>query len=213
MSSFTNVQRHPEWAVGDGDAAYLILDQALMSHVAFADDGVIFNIPMTFARIGDSIFFHSSKQGRFYNVLVSGTSVCADITILDGMVLAKSAFNTSMNYRSVMIFGGMVDVTDYDRKYAISEAIAEKMVPGRWNDCRHPSRAEISATGFLELPLEQMSVKVNIGGPSEKKVDETLPYWSGVVKLKTSMSVVSSDSEAELPNYIVRHVAGEGKSV
>ena len=107
----------------------------------------------------------------------------------------------------------MVDVTDYDRKYAISEALAEKIVPGRWNDCRHPSSTEISATGFLELSLEQMSVKVNIGGPSEKKVDETLPHWSGVVNLKTSMSVVSSDSEAELPNYIVRHVAGEGKSV
>jgi len=83
MSSVTNVQRHPERAVGDRDVAYSILDQAMMAYVAFADDGVIFNIPMTFARIGNSVFFHSSKQGRFYNVLISGTSVCADITILD----------------------------------------------------------------------------------------------------------------------------------
>ena len=205
MSSVTNVQRHSERAVGDSDAAYSILDQALMAHVAFADDCVIFNIPMTFARIGDSIFFHSSKQGRFYNVLISGTSVCADITILDGIVLAKSAFNTSMNYRSVMIFGSMVDVTDYDRKYAISEAIAEKIVPGRWNDCRHPSSTEISATGFLELPLEQISVKVNNGGPSEKKMDVTLPHWSGVIAMKTARSAMPLDASVELPEYLAKY--------
>lgn len=129
MSAVTDVHRHPERAVRDRDVAYSILDQALVAHVTFGADRTIFNIPMTFARIGDSIFFHSSRHGRFYNTLQSGVNVCVDVTILDGIVLAKSAFNTSMNYRSVMIFGSMKDVLDYDRKYAVSEALAEKMIP------------------------------------------------------------------------------------
>ncbi len=206
MSIVTDVHRHPERAVYDRDMAYSILDQSLVAHVAFTSDGTIYNIPMAFARIGGSIFFHSSKQGRFYNVLISRISVCVDITILDGIVLAKSAFNTSMNYRSVMVFGSMRDVNEYDRKYSISEALAEKMVQGRWNDCRHPSRAEINATGFLELPLEQISVKVNTNGPSEKKMDEKLPHWSGVLALKTVLTAIPSDESLKLPEYIAKHI-------
>lgn len=212
MGADTDVHRHPERAVHDRDVAYSILDQSLIAHVAFTTDGITYNIPMTFARIGNSIFFHSSRHGRFYNVLQSGLSVCVDVTILDGIVLAKSAYNTSMNYRSVMVFGIMRDVTDYDMKYAISKALAEKMVPGRWNDCRHPSEDEIRITGFLELPLDQMSVKVNTHGPSEKKMDEGLPHWSGIIAFKSAMSAIPHDAAAELPDYIAEHIATDGKN-
>lgn len=213
MVSVTDIRRHPERSVSDRKIAYSILDQSLLAHVAFSSRDTVFNIPMTFARMDDSIFFHSSRQGRFYKVLKSGTGVCVGITILDGIVLAKSAFNTSMNYRSVIIFGSMRDVTDYDTKTAISEALAEKMIPGRWNDCRHPTRAEINATGFLELTLEKMSVKVHNEGPIEKKNDERIPHWSGIISLETAMSAIPEDSTSELPGYIARHIAETSKHV
>ncbi len=206
MTSITHINRHPERSVHDMETAYSILDQSLLAHVAFGIDSTVFNIPMAFVRIGDYLYFHSLKEGRFYKALKSGTGVSISVTILDGIVLAKSAFNTSMHYRSVVVFGSMCEVTDNDEKMRISEALAEKMVPGRWNDCRHPSPEEISTTGFLKLSLDVISVKVNTSGPNEKKSDEDLPYWSGIIKLHTVMEANPKDSSPKLPEYIADYI-------
>jgi nitroimidazol reductase NimA-like FMN-containing flavoprotein (pyridoxamine 5'-phosphate oxidase superfamily) len=202
MTSITDIHRHPERSVHDIETAYSILDQSLLAYAAFSSEGTVFNIPMVFVRMGNYLYFHSLKEGRFYKALKSGASVSVNVTILDGIVLAKSAFNTSMHYRSVVVFGSMEEVTDNDEKMRISEALAGKMVLGRWNDCRHPSPEEISTAGFLKLSLDMLSVKVNTSGPNEKKSDEDLAYWSGVIKLHTVMEAKSKDPDPELPEYI-----------
>ncbi|WMT50568.1 MAG: pyridoxamine 5'-phosphate oxidase family protein [Ferroplasma sp.] len=206
MGPFINIHRHPERSVKDMETAYSIVDQSLLAYVAFTHEGTVFNIPMAFVRIENYLYFHSSKQGRFYNVLKSGCNVCAEITIIDGIVLAKSAFNTSMRYRSVAVFNSMEEVSVHSEKLRISEALAEKMVPGRWKDCRHPSPEEISATGFLKLSMDVISVKVNTSGPNEKVGDKDLPYWSGIIKLHTVMDAEPVSSGTELPDYIVNHI-------
>ena len=206
MSSITDIHRHPERSIQDIQIAYSILDQSLLAYVAFFEDGTVFNIPMAFVRIENYLYFHSSKQGRFYNVLKSGCNVCAEVTILDGIVLAKSAYNTSMRYRSVAVFNSMEDVSDDNEKLRISEAIAEKMAPGRWNDCRHPSKEEIRSTGFLKLSLDIISVKVNASGPNEKSSDKDLPYWSGILKFHTVLEADSVVPDVKIPEYIWKRI-------
>ena len=206
MTSITDIHRHPERSVHDMETACSILDQSLLAHVAFSIDSTVFNIPMVFARIGSYLYLHSLRDGRFYKALKSGIPVSVNVTILDGIVLAKSAFNTSMHYRSVVVFGSMCEVTDDDEKMRISEALAEKIVPGRWNDCRHPSPEEINTTGFLSLSLDVISVKVNTSGPNEKKSDEDLPYWSGIIKLHTIIEAIPKDHDIILPECIADYV-------
>ncbi len=202
----TRVGRHPERANYDRETIYSILDEGLVCHVAFYDGGQPFNIPMTYVRIENSLYIHSSNKSRLFSILQSGTSTCVTVTILDGIVLAKSAYSSSMNYRSVMIFGTMQEVKDEREKILITEKLIEKIVPGRWEDCRRPSKEELGATGLLHLKIDEFSAKIRSGQPEENPNDLTAPYWSGVIPISlTTMDPIPSphnSGNSELPEYM-----------
>lgn len=191
MNRDITVKRHPERGKYDTESLFSILDEAVTCHVAFSIGSVPYNIPMIHVRSGLDLFVHSSIKSRFYQELSSGIESCLTVTIVDGLVLAKSVYNSSLNYRSAMIFGHMLPVLGNDEKLEVAEKLTEKISPGRWSDCRIPSSGELKATGFLKIPLDTFSVKVRTGPPMDNPEDETLPYWSGIIP----MSVVKGEPE------------------
>lgn len=202
----TTIKMHPERSHYDKETIYGILDEGFVCHVAFLNDGQPFNIPMTYVRIGDSLYIHASRKSRLYDELRSGARTCVAVTLLDGIVLAKSAFNSSMNYRSVMIFGTMQEVEDKAEKMEIAEKLIEKMAPGRWEDCRKPSEEEFLVTGFLRMKIEEFSAKVRSGPPKDNPIDLKAPYWSGEIPilLEKGKPVPSSESKDKIgiPDYL-----------
>lgn len=206
MSEISTVRTHPERSVRDMQMANRIMDEAVVCHVAFSMDGQPFNLPMTFVRVGESIYLHASVKGRIYSVLKSGVRACITFTILDGIVLAKSVYNTSMNYRSVMAFGTMNSVEDKETKLLVSEKLTEKICEGRWSDCRHPTDNEFKATGFLEMKIQDISVKIRDGPPVDNKDDLKLPHWSGIIPVNqvkgTPEPVPDKNSTGVLPDYL-----------
>jgi nitroimidazol reductase NimA-like FMN-containing flavoprotein (pyridoxamine 5'-phosphate oxidase superfamily) len=201
------IKRHSERSVSDIESINKIIDEALICHVAFSIDGMPYNIPMLHVRIGHEIYVHTSIKSRFYSILSSGSETCLTVTLLDGIVLAKSAYNSSMNYRSVILFGKMEPVTDISEKRKVAENITEKMAIGRWKDCRQPSEQELSATGMLKLSISRFSAKVRSGPPIDNKDDLDLPYWSGVVPIsRVKMPPVTSpvdQNKIDAPGYIM----------
>ncbi len=189
MGSYNRVGNHSERGRYDRDTLYSILDESLICHVAFVDAGRVFNIPMLFARQGDSVYIHSSIKGRIYGALSEGAEICLTATILDGIVVAKSAFHSSMNYRSAMIFGKAIAVEGNDEKVSVAKTITEKMINGRWKDCRLPKESELKATGFLKLDLKDFSCKVREGDPVDDPSDVDLPFWSGVVPISLQREI------------------------
>ena len=159
------VKRSPERASYDLETAFDILDQSLIGHVAFCMEEIPYNIPMIFARKDTSLLIHSSVKSRFHRVLSSGVPVCLTSTLLDGIVLAKSPFHSSMNYRSVMVFGRAMEIQAENEKMEASQLITEKMVRGRWQDCRQPDKSELKVTGFLKIHIDNFSVKSRSGDP------------------------------------------------
>lgn len=200
------VKRHPNRGKYDRESVNAILDEGMVCHTAFQSDGQPFNIPMLYARIGEDIFIHTSIRSRFYDILKSGSSVCIAVTLLDGIVLAKSAFNSSMNYRSAVIFGSMTPVTEEAEKMVVSEAITEKIAKGRWNDCRRPNKNELKATGFLKMPISEFSVKVREGPPVDDPKDLDLEYWSGVIPVTeirgTPVTSRDNANSTGIPGYL-----------
>lgn len=206
MSGINRIRMHSERGNYDRDTLYNILDQSLICHIAFADGGQVFNIPMVFARRGDSVYLHSSVKSRIYGVLSSGTGLCMTSTVIDGIVVAKSAFHSSMNYRSAMVFGKALPVTGEQEKISAAGAITEKMISGRWDDCRLPNKSELKTTGFLRLDLEKFSCKIREGDPVEDPADLELPYWSGVIPVSVEKgypkTAESNGIQAEIPQYL-----------
>ncbi len=205
----TAIKMHPERSHYDKEIIYGILDEGFVCHVAFINDGQPFNIPMTYVRIGDSLYIHASRKSRLYNELRSGVRTCVTVTLLDGLVLAKSAYNSSMNYRSVMIFGTMQEVKDKAEKMEIAEKLIEKMAPGRWEDCRRPSEEELLVTGFLRMKIEEFSAKVRSGPPKDNPVDLKAPYWSGIILilLEKGKPIPSAESREQIriSHYLQRN--------
>ncbi len=182
----TQVRRKPERGSYDRAAAYPILDEALVCHIGFAGrDGDPVVIPTLFARVGDALYVHGSPASAMLRTLAGGTPMCLTVTLVDGLVLAKSAFHHSINYRSVVVFGTATPVTDEVAKREAFDAFVEHAVPGRTADARSPSAKELEATLLLELPLEEVSVKIRTGGPIDDEADLGLPAWAGVVGLRT----------------------------
>jgi nitroimidazol reductase NimA-like FMN-containing flavoprotein (pyridoxamine 5'-phosphate oxidase superfamily) len=183
------VRRKPERASYERAAANAILDEAIVCHLGFTDDaGRPVVIPTTFARDGDVLYIHGSPASRTLRSLAKGLPVCLTVTLVDGLVLAKSAFHHSNNYRSVVVFGEAAAVTDVDRKRGALELFVEHIVPGRSADARGPSDTELKGTLVLELPLTEASVKTRTGGPIDDEEDLALPAWTGVVELRTTYS-------------------------
>jgi nitroimidazol reductase NimA-like FMN-containing flavoprotein (pyridoxamine 5'-phosphate oxidase superfamily) len=160
-----------------------ILDEGLVAHVGFAVDGRPFVIPMAYARQGDRLLLHGSAISRLMRSLAEGVETCVTVTLLDGLVLARSLFHHSMNYRSVVVFGTARPIRDAEEKTAALIALSERLVPGRSTEARGPSRKELAATEILALPLTEASAKIRTGPPKDPKSDLDLPVWAGVVPL------------------------------
>ena len=180
----TRVVREANRAVYDRDAIYKILDEGFVCHVGFATEGQPFVIPTMFARVDDHLYFHGSAASRMLRGLSSGLPVCLTVTLTDGLILARSVFNHSMNYRSVVVLGIAVAIEDPPEKLRALEAFTEKMLPGRWNDARQPNEKELKATSILKLPLTEVSAKVRTGGVEDDAEDYALPVWAGIVPLR-----------------------------
>jgi nitroimidazol reductase NimA-like FMN-containing flavoprotein (pyridoxamine 5'-phosphate oxidase superfamily) len=197
----TRVRRHPERAVSDREVALAILDEALICHLGFVDDGIPYVIPTMYARQGDVVYIHGSPASRMLTRAAGGLEVCLTVTLLDGLVLARAAFSHSMNYRSVVILGRAVEVTGADEKTAAFEALIEHVCRGRWADARHPNPKELKTTKVLRLDLAEMSTKVRAGGPKDAETDLALPVWAGVIPLRVRPGVAVPDEgpQPDLP--------------
>jgi hypothetical protein len=176
----STIKRHPERGSHDTEAVHAVLDAAPMGHLGFVVEGQPFVIPMLYGRIDEAIYLHGSVASRLLRTLAGGVEVCLTATLVDGLVLARSAFHHSMNYRSAVVFGRAVPV-DGDEKVVALKAISEHLRPGRWDEVRPPSEVELRQTAVLRLEVEDMSAKARTGGPIDEPEDMDLPVWAGVV--------------------------------
>jgi uncharacterized protein len=179
----TRLVREANRAVYDREVIYKILDEAIVCHVGFAVEGQPFVIPTMFARVVDHIYFHGSVASRMLRNLVAGAPVCLTVTLTDGLILARSVFNHSMNYRSVVALGHAALIEDPTEKLRALQAFTEKLIPGRWNDTRQPNERELKATSILKLPLTEISAKVRTGDVEDDADDYALNVWAGVIPL------------------------------
>jgi nitroimidazol reductase NimA-like FMN-containing flavoprotein (pyridoxamine 5'-phosphate oxidase superfamily) len=181
----TRVRRLPEKSVADPAVLYAVLDEALVAHVAVVDDDRPVVLPMACARDGDVLLLHGSTGSRVMRKLAEGAEACATVTLLDGLVLARSAFESSMHYRSVVVFGRAVEVRAEDKEEALRR-LTDHLLPGRWDSLRPALRRELAATTVVRLPLAECSVKVADGWPDDADDDLDWPVWAGVVPLSTT---------------------------
>jgi uncharacterized protein len=175
------VKREPHRGRYDRETIDAILDEALVSHLGFCVEGRPFVIPTLHARVDDTVYVHGSAASRMLRELDGGAPVCLTATLFDGLVLAKSVFNHSVDYRCAVVFGTASRVPDGDAKAAALRALTEQLAPGRWEEARQPTEQELKATWILALPIDEASAKVRTGPPEEEPGDEELPVWSGVV--------------------------------
>ena len=182
MTERTRIRRLPQKAVDDRAVLYSILDQALIAHVAIVDDGQPYALPVGCARDGDRLLLHGSKASRLFKTLSSGVPCCATITLLDGLVMARSAFESSMHYRSAMVLGSCFELEGEEKRKAL-EMITEHLLPGRLAELRKSTSNELKATSVIYLPLGEYSVKVSNGEPDDLPEDLALPIWAGIVPM------------------------------
>jgi nitroimidazol reductase NimA-like FMN-containing flavoprotein (pyridoxamine 5'-phosphate oxidase superfamily) len=183
-SERVRVRRLHEKASYDRDAVKAILDEALVAHLGFAHEGQPFVIPTLHARLGEEVFVHGSSASRTLRALGDTLPVCLTVTLLDGIVFARSVFEMSANYRSVVVLGQARAVTEPDEKLAALKAFSDQVLPGRWAEARKPTRQELKATSVLALPLDEASAKISAGGPDDgESEDAELPVWAGHVPL------------------------------
>jgi len=200
-SERTTVKRMPHRAVYVRDVINAILDEGLLCHLGFTLDSQPYVLPTIYARDGERILIHGSAASRMLRSMRSGVPACATVTLIDGLVLARSAYHHSMNYRSVVILGNATEICDRAGKVAAMRKIVEHVVPGRWEDVRGPSEAELRATMVLSLPLNEASAKVRIGPPLDDKEDYALMTWAGVLPL--SLEAHAPVADPQLPASIL----------
>jgi uncharacterized protein len=206
-SSRTRLARHPERGSYDREAVYAILDEALICHIGFVVDAQPYVLPTTHARIGDKLYVHGSVANRMLETLRRGAPVCITVTLIDGLVLARSAFRTSMNYRSVVILGAATEVTETEHKRRAFNALVEHVLRGRSAQIRLPSDQEMKATSVLCLPIEEFSAKVRAGGPADSEADHAQSCWAGVVPLSLQAGAPIPDSRLAPGVPLPREVA------
>jgi nitroimidazol reductase NimA-like FMN-containing flavoprotein (pyridoxamine 5'-phosphate oxidase superfamily) len=182
-SDRTRVRREPQRGVYDRAVIDAILDEALVCHLGFVSDDQPYVIPTLYARLGDEVYVHGSSASRMLRTLDGGVDACLTVTLVDGVVLARSIFNHSINYRSVVVLGRATAVTDVDAKRRALEAFSARLLPGRWADVRPPTATELKATSILRLPLDEASAKVRTGPPNDNEEDYGWPVWAGVIPL------------------------------
>jgi len=206
----TTLKRLPQRGHYDRELINQILDEGFICHVGFALDGQPFVIPTGYARIGDRLIIHGSQASRMLRTLGQGIDVCVAVTLIDGLVLARSAFHHSMNYRSIVVFGRATVVVEPDEKLAALRALSDHMIPGRWDDVRAPNERELQQTTVLSLPLAEASAKVRTGPPLDDEEDYKLPVWAGVIPLSLVAAEPVDDprmgANDEIPMYAVDYV-------
>ena len=180
----TTLKRLPQRGSFEREQINEILDEGLVCHVGFVFNGHPFVIPTGYARVGDTLIIHGSQASRMLRQLGQGIDVCVTVTLIDGLVLARSAFHHSMNYRSVVVFGRAEVIEDRQEKMAALEALSEHIIPGRWDDVRGPNDRELQLTTVLAIPLTEASAKVRTGPPVDDEEDYDLPVWAGVLPLQ-----------------------------
>lgn len=177
------IKRNPKRASYDKETVYKILDHNYLCHIAFNSEETPFIIPTIYGREGNSIYLHGSVKSRLMNKLREGMPVCISVAMVDGLVLARSAFHHSINYRSVVLFGKAVEVIDNGEKNEAFEVITENVLKGRWNEVRQPTQKELDTTALLKMKIETASAKVRTGGPIDDKEDYNLDIWAGVIPI------------------------------
>jgi nitroimidazol reductase NimA-like FMN-containing flavoprotein (pyridoxamine 5'-phosphate oxidase superfamily) len=205
----TKLKRLPKRGHFDRETVYGILDEGFICHVGFAPQGQPFVIPTGYARVDDKLYVHGSQASRMLRTLSDGIDACVTVTIVDGLVLARSAFHHSMNYRSVVIFGRARIVEDREEKMAALVALSEHIVRGRWADVREPNEEEFIKTTVLELPLVEASAKIRTGPPLDDEEDYALPIWAGVIPLSLQAGEPINDPRLpdgiEVPEYALNY--------
>lgn len=205
----TTLKRLPKRGEYDRTAVYQILDEAFICHVGFVVDGQPYVIPTGYARIADTLYIHGSAASRMLRSIAEGIEVCVTVTLIDGLVLARSAFHHSMNYRSVVALGKANIVEDAQEKFAVLKAFTEHIIANRWDEVREPNEQEMKATMVLALPLVEVSAKIRTGPPIDDEEDYALPVWAGVLPLQTAISTPVRDEllppGIEPPDYVLNY--------
>jgi nitroimidazol reductase NimA-like FMN-containing flavoprotein (pyridoxamine 5'-phosphate oxidase superfamily) len=199
----TQVKRLPKRGVYEKERVHSILDEGIVCHVGFTAGGQTYVIPTGYVRVDDRIYIHGSPASRMLDALSEGVDLCLTVTLLDGLVLARSAFHHSMNYRSVVVLGKARLVTDPEEKLQALHAFVNHVVRGRWDEVRQPTAKELQATHVLALPLDEVSAKVRMGPPIDDEEDYSLPIWAGVVPLRTQPDEPVADPRLlpDLPQF------------
>ncbi|HZS05381.1 MAG TPA: pyridoxamine 5'-phosphate oxidase family protein [Blastocatellia bacterium] len=202
----TTLKRLPKRGEFDREAVYRILDEGFICHVGFVAEGGPCVIPTGYGRLGDRLYLHGSAASRMLRSLSLGVEVCVTVTLVDGLVLARSAFHHSINYRSVVIFGTASVVEGLAEKAEALRAISEQIIPRRWDEVREPNEQELKATLVLTLPLVEVSAKVRTGPPIDDEEDYVIPVWAGVLPLSLAAAAPVPDPRLSdgisLPSYV-----------
>ena len=212
VSKMNKVRQLREKAAYDKETVHGVLDSALLAHVAFVEDGQPVVVPMLYGREGEIIYLHGARKARIIRLLESTGTACLNVTHVDGLVFARSAFNSSMNYRSATVFGSTRLVEDYDDKLHALRVISEATMPGRWDELRASLEKEVKMTGIIELQIETASAKISTGMPEDEDEDYAIPVWAGVLPLESCFTELQSDDrliEGVEPSAVVRAMQGK----
>ena len=214
MTDFTRTDRNrirrlPKRGQYDRQTIYQILDEALICHVGFVDKNQPYVIPINFARVGDSIVMHGAKASRLLKHIQAGHPICVEATIVDGLVLARSVFHHSVNYRSVVIFGRGRLIEEEQEKLAALRAVTEHLIPGRWDEARLPNHKELNATSVVSIKVDEASAKVRVGPPVDEQEDYAMPVWAGILPLQElPLAPVQDELQSQdipLPGYVANY--------
>jgi len=201
----TRIHRLPQRGNYDRETIHAILDEALICHVGFVSGGRPVVIPTIHTRVGEHLYFHGSPAAGMLRTLTAGGEACVTVTLLDGLVLARSAFHHSMNYRSVVVFGKAEEVTERDEKLRVLAALVEHVCRGRSADARGPTEKELKQTIVLRLPIAEASAKIRTGPPADDAEDYALPIWAGVLPLTLQPLTPMADNTLPVPDYVARY--------
>lgn len=212
VSKQNKVRQLREKGAYDKQTVNQILDAGLVAHVAFVQDGAPVVVPMIYGRHGQTVFLHGARKARVIRLLEQTDKACVNVTLLDGIVFARSVFNSSMNYRSVTVFGKPILIEGNDNKLAAMRHISEHTMPGRWDEVRDSHEREVRMTGVIELKIETASAKISAGLPDDEDEDYAIPVWAGVLPLTTTIGELVNDERllpGVSPSESVRKMQGK----
>jgi nitroimidazol reductase NimA-like FMN-containing flavoprotein (pyridoxamine 5'-phosphate oxidase superfamily) len=209
----TEVHRLPARGVYDRETIHAILDEGMICHIGFVFEGSPFVIPTGYGRAGEQLLIHGSSASRMLRALSAGAAACITVTLIDGLVLARSAFHHSMNYRSVVVLAKGVPIGEHEAKMEALRVVTEHLAPGRWDGVRRPTPQEMKATSVISFPIAEASAKVRVGPPKDDAEDYALPIWAGVLPMSLTTAAPIADDKnlpgVDLPDYLRRDYPGK----